>query len=77
VTGRFGATKVRLIPAAPGTGIIAGASVRAVVEASGIKDLLTKTYGSTNPVNVVKATLKGLTSIRSREELEQLRGVKT
>ena len=59
-----------------GTGIIAGASVRAVVEASGIKDLLTKTYGSTNPVNVVKATLVGLTSIRSREELEKLRGVK-
>lgn len=76
ITGRYGATKVRLIPAAPGTGIIAGASVRAVVEASGIKDLLTKSYGSTNPVNLVKATLSGLTSIRSREELENLRGVK-
>ena len=58
------------------TGIIAGASVRAVVEASGIKDLLTKTYGSTNPVNVAKATLAGLTSIRSAEETESLRGVK-
>ena len=76
VTGRYRATKVRLIPAAPGTGIIAGASVRAVVEASGIKDLLTKAYGSTNPVNLVKATLTGLTSIRSREEMEKLRGVK-
>ena len=76
VTGRFRATRVRLIPAAPGTGIIAGASVRAVVEASGIKDLLTKAYGSTNPINLVKATLAGLTSIRSREELEKLRGVK-
>jgi len=76
VTCRFGATKVRLIPAAPGSGIIAGAAVRAVVEAAGIKDLLTKTYGSTNPVNLVKATLLGLTSIRSREETEKLRGVK-
>ena len=76
VTGRYGATRVRLIPAAPGTGIIAGASVRAVVEAAGIRDLLTKTYGSPNPVNVVKATLLGLTSIRSREEAAQLRGVK-
>jgi small subunit ribosomal protein S5 len=47
-----------------------------VVEASGIKDLLTKAYGSTNPINLVKATLAGLTSIRSREELEKLRGVK-
>ena len=77
VTGRYESTTVRLIPAAPGTGIIAGASVRAVVEASGIKDLLTKAYGSTNPVNLVKATLQGLTSIRSREEMESLRGVKT
>jgi small subunit ribosomal protein S5 len=77
VAGRYESTTVRLIPAAPGTGIIAGASVRAVVEASGIKDLLTKAYGSTNPVNLVKATLKGLTSIRSREEMESLRGVKT
>lgn len=76
VTGRFESTKVRLIPAAPGTGIIAGASVRAVVEASGVKDLLTKSYGSTNPVNLVKATLAGLTSIRSRSEVEELRGVK-
>lgn len=76
ITGRYESTRVRLIPAAPGTGIIAGASVRAVVEAAGIKDLLTKAYGSTNPVNLVKATLVGLTSIRSRKEMEQLRGVK-
>jgi small subunit ribosomal protein S5 len=76
ITGRYESTRVRLIPAAPGTGIIAGASVRAVVEAAGIKDLLTKAYGSTNPVNLVKATLAGLTAIRSRKEMEQLRGVK-
>lgn len=76
VTGRYGAARVRLIPAAPGTGIIAGASVRAVVEACGVKDLLTKSYGSPNPVNLVKATLAGLTSIRSRKEAEELRGVK-
>jgi len=76
VSGRFGSSVVRLIPAAPGTGIIAGATVRAVVEAAGVKDVLTKAYGSTNPVNLVKATLEGLTSIRSKEETESLRGVK-
>lgn len=76
VSGRFGSSTVRLIPAAPGTGIIAGATVRAVVEAAGVKDVLTKAYGSTNPVNLVKATMEGLTSIRSKEETESLRGVK-
>ncbi len=76
VTGRFGTSRVRLIPAAPGTGIIAGATVRAVVELAGVKDILTKVYGSANPINLVKATLQGLTSIKSREEVEQMRGVK-
>ncbi len=76
VTGRYRSSRVRLIPAAPGTGIIAGATVRAVVEAAGVKDILTKSYGSTNAVNLAKAALEGLTSIRSQEEVENLRGVK-
>jgi small subunit ribosomal protein S5 len=74
-TGQVLATKVVLVPAVEGTGVIAGASVRAVVECAGIKDILTKVYGSTNPVNVVKATLAGLRSLRTREEVSRLRGV--
>ncbi len=67
---------VRLIPASPGTGIIACPSVRAVCEMSGIKDILTKCYGSTNPVNLVKATLRGALAIcRTSEQVAQLRGV--
>lgn len=74
VLGRFGASRVRLIPAAPGTGIIAGASVRAVLELAGIKDVLTKAYGSTNPINLAKATIAGLKVIRPRELVMQMRG---
>ena len=75
VTSRYEASQVRLIPAAPGTGIVAGAPVRAVLELAGIKDVLTKNYGSTNPLNVVKAAFEGLKELRSREEVQSLRGV--
>lgn len=73
--GEFGASSVRLVPAAPGTGIIAGATVRAMVELSGIRDILTKAYGSTNPVNLVQATLRALASLRTQPRTERLRGV--
>jgi len=75
VTGRFGASQIVLIPAAPGTGVIAGAAARAVLELAGVKDVLTKSYGSTSPKNLVKATLAGLESLRTRTMIEQLRGV--
>ena len=75
VEGRFCASKVRLMPAAPGTGIIAGGTVRAVLELAGVKDILTKAYGSTNPINLVKATLDGLAQLRTREEISHKREV--
>ncbi len=75
VTGRYCATRVYMGPAAAGTGVTAGPSVRALLEAAGVHDILTKTYGSTNPVNVVRATMDGLLQLRRREQVAELRGV--
>ncbi len=74
VLGQFGGGRVFLRPASPGTGLIAGGGVRAVVEAAGIKDLLAKSLGSGNPANVVKATLDALKQLRPKETIFQLRG---
>jgi small subunit ribosomal protein S5 len=75
VQGKYGATKVTLVPASPGTGVIAGSSARAVLEFAGVQDVLTKVYGSTSAKNVVKATLRGLLKLRTKETIESLRGV--
>jgi len=75
VLGQYRASRVLLLPAKPGTGVIAGHCVRSVVEAAGITDILTKAYGSTNPLNLVKATMDALKKLRTREQIERLRGV--
>ena len=76
VNVQFSASKVMLKPASQGTGVIAGGSVRAVVEAAGIRDILAKIYGSTNPVNVTRATIEALRGLHSAEELGRRRGIK-
>ncbi len=73
ITSRFGSSRVMLKPAAPGTGVIAGGSVRSLVEVAGIRDLLSKTMGSTNPINVVRATIEGLGSLRSADAIAMTR----
>jgi len=74
VEGKFGASKVRLIPAAPGTGVVAGATVRAVLELIGISDCMSKSYGSSNQKNLSKAVLEGLKTLQTRVEVNELRG---
>jgi small subunit ribosomal protein S5 len=75
VEGRYGAAQVVLIPAAPGAGVIAGSAVRAVCEACGIRDILTKSFGSNNPINLVKAAIGALQQLRTQGEVVRLRGV--
>ena len=75
VLSEFGGAKILLRPASPGTGIIAGKTVRAVVESAGVRDVLTKSLGSNNPANVVKATLQALLSLRLREDIYKGRGL--
>jgi len=75
IIGRYRATKIFLKPAMPGTGVSAGGSVRAVIQAAGIKNILSKVYGSTNPINLTRATIQGLLQLRDKEHISKLRGV--
>lgn len=75
VEGKFGASKVRLIPASPGTGVVAGSTIRAILEMAGITDCLTKCYGNTNKFNLVKACFDGIGQLRRREQIATARGV--
>jgi small subunit ribosomal protein S5 len=75
VVGKYGASRVVLVPAGPGTGVKAGPGVRDVLVVAGVRNILTKVHGSTNPINLVKATINGLLQLRTREEVAALRGV--
>jgi small subunit ribosomal protein S5 len=75
VIGKFGAARVVMLPASPGTGVIAGGAVRAVVQAAGVTDILTKSFGSTNKLNLVKAAIDALNQLRTKEDVARLRGV--
>ena len=75
VVGKCRATKITMVPASPGTGVIAGSSARAVLEYAGVRNVLTKINGSTSAKNVVKAVMDGLSKLRNKEEIEALRGV--
>ena len=77
IDGIFGASTVVMRPASPGTGVIAGGAVRAVLETAGLQDILAKAIGSRNPNNVVKATMQGLLALRTREQEEKFRGLVT
>ena len=75
VVGRFGGSRVVLVPAGPGTGVKAGPGVRDVLVLCGVRNILTKVHGSSNPINLVKATIAGLMELRTREDVQRLRGV--
>ena len=76
IVGRYGSSRVLLKPAAPGTGIIAGAPVRAVMEQVGVKNILTKRYGSSNPMNIVRATINALENLQDAVKIANKRGIK-
>lgn len=76
IIGKFSSARVLMFPASPGTGIIAGNAVRALIELVGVHNILTKSTGTNNPVNVVKAVYEGLSALQTKEEVEAIRGVK-